>query len=88
MESPIRKLSSRIVLMSCCVHVIKRPSSEELHIAIDPLFIVDSCCDVNLESMGIYCHALNSNQLVQLRGCLRSFIRINVQVDLEHVNLN
>jgi hypothetical protein len=39
-------------------------------------------------SMGIYCQALNGNQLVQLRGCLQSFIRINVQADLEHVYLS
>jgi hypothetical protein len=29
-------------------------------------------------SVGIYSHTLNGNQLVQLRGCLRSFIQINV----------
>ena len=56
-----------------CVHVMKRPSSEEWHIAISQWFIVDACCVVNLVSVGIYCHALNSNQLVQLRGCLWSF---------------
>jgi hypothetical protein len=33
--------------------------------------------------MGIYCHVLNSNQLVQVRGYLWSFIQVNVQADLK-----
>jgi hypothetical protein len=32
--------------------------------------------------VGIYCHILNGNQLVRLRGCLRSFMGVNVQADL------
>jgi hypothetical protein len=38
-----------------CVHVMKRPSSEEWHISIGPWFIVDAACVVNLVSVGIYC---------------------------------
>ncbi len=60
-------------LFRCPVHVMKRPSSEEWHIAIGPWFIIYACCVVNLVSLGIYCHALIGYQLVQLRGCLRSF---------------
>jgi hypothetical protein len=37
-------------------------------------------------SVGIYCHTLKDNHLVQLKGCLWSFIWTNVQADLCHVN--
>jgi hypothetical protein len=53
-----------------CVHVIKWPP----------------CWVVNLVSVGIFWHALNNNQLVLLRGCLLSFMQINVKADLYHIN--
>jgi hypothetical protein len=53
-----------------CVHVMKKPSSVEWHIAVGPWSIVDACCVMNLVSV------------VQLRGCLLSFIQISVQETL------
>jgi hypothetical protein len=38
--------------------------------------------------MGIYSHTMDGNQLVQLRGCLRSFIQIYVQADPDSDNSN
>jgi hypothetical protein len=44
-----------------------------------PWSIIDACCVVNRDCVIIYHYAaLEANKLVQLRGCLWSFIRIHV----------
>jgi hypothetical protein len=37
---------------------------------------------INQGFVGIYCRMLNGKQLVQLRGCVQSFLRVNVHTDL------
>jgi hypothetical protein len=55
------------------------------HISVGPWFIVDACCESIV--LGIYCHMLNSNQLVQLRGCL-GYGQVNVQAGFWHIGSN
>jgi hypothetical protein len=70
-----------------CVHIMKRPfSSEEWHIAIGPWFILDVCCFVNLCPWVLNCHALDGNQLFQLRGYLWSVRWFKVRADLNMLN--
>jgi hypothetical protein len=58
-----------LTIPPACVHVMQQPSSEEWHIVIGPLFIVDACCIVNRDCVIIYNNAaLDGNKLVQLRG--------------------
>jgi hypothetical protein len=40
------------------------------------------CCVVNLVSVGIYCHALNGNQLVQLRVVYGLLYKLMCKADL------
>jgi hypothetical protein len=70
-----------------CVHVMKWPVLRRVAYPSGPM-IHHRCvlCHESL-SVGIYCHPLNGNQLVQLKGCLWSFLPINVQANLQHVNL-
>jgi hypothetical protein len=47
---------------------MNQPSFEEWPMAVGPWFIKDECCESIFLLVGIYCHNLNGNQLVQLRG--------------------
>ena len=77
---PVNNLSS-ICVVFCCPQIEAGRSSEEWHIAVSPC--PSKMCVVSMKwfFVGIYCHLLKGNQLVQFRGCLQIFIRVNVQAD-------